>query len=360
MKNCVCNTTFTLNGIYSGQVDCNQLIKEGTFKILLGDNRPEGTDLNADAVVKNEIIDEIVPVIKQTITILSGNLVGKEFIRSFDTKIWSEYIDKVDKQLEFYYTCKEPSDVEVGGIPIGFTAIEPISYKDLFDMLLHKYKAPEFTLFKVNTFDVLVVNSNIPRNVSFSFALSNINNVKDYTICIKDEQTGQYIYENGSRLVTTVNVIIPETLVEYGSSYKFTISAKNSLNIEFNETLEVPIQTDSLKQIFWGLGRGLGIDFNDNTTPISGLHDLIELRSRQSYALAGLYEFPSTTDDENAAQWLLWPQELGLLTERRVTLQDFSFKFYDQVFSLTINEIPYYAVCSENATYGGNTLLIED
>jgi hypothetical protein len=91
------DTQIKLNGMYSKPVDLNRFVKQGNYKILLGENRPETTSVGDHALI---IVTVNGTNISHDLLILSGELIGRELIRksSNNGATWSEFTSKVNAE----------------------------------------------------------------------------------------------------------------------------------------------------------------------------------------------------------------------------------------------------------------------
>lgn len=164
-----------------------------------------------------------------------------------------------------FYTSKDPSTIDVGGIPKGFTAPNGISFQDYAYKQLHKFLSPSITSFGIrNQAITLEVGASLPAGLTFTFGVSNPDSVKKNSMYIVDVTGG------GSKIAQDFNNTSPVT--SQSTTVIKDISTTHTYRLFMTDKENVKYQKDTA--VAWQWRVYYGESANESLTA----EDIIKLR----------------------------------------------------------------------------------
>lgn len=233
------------------------------------------------------------------------------------------------------YISSEPSLVAVGGLDIGFTAPNGISFQDFADQMLHPYQAPAFTAFAISGAKTFEVGETFASNPTFTFSFSNSANIKANSLKIEDTTSSLVLLENGS--ISSPKSTTRDAITKTSAgSHGFKITATNSKDVTFNRTASLSWQ--------WAVYSGTSASTSLDSAGVIGLaNKKLASGGAGTYALAaGGYKYfcipasftqPTkfTNADNGFGVAMESPQTLDVTNAHGVTV---SYKVYRTTFEL--------------------------
>lgn len=233
------------------------------------------------------------------------------------------------------YTSSDPSTVAIGGLPIGFTAPSGISVDKLIDQMLHPYQSPAFTSFSINGLKTYEVGDTFPENPTFTFTLSNQNNVKPNTLKIEDITNSTVLISNGE-LLSPCSTESSEIQKTTESSHVFRISAVNSKDVVFSKDVTINWRF----AIYYGTSSNSSLD----SVGVNGLQNkILGTNATGTYAFGeGGYKYlaipslfaepKSFINADNGFSIAINPPDTALITN--TFGQEIEYKIYRSTFEL--------------------------